>query len=69
MDSILVINELTDYGHRHKKSIFMFKVNFEKAFNSIAWDCVFFMLMKINFGSKWTKWIQGYICSGLCQLW
>ncbi|GKE22393.1 putative RNA-directed DNA polymerase, eukaryota, reverse transcriptase zinc-binding domain protein, partial [Tanacetum coccineum] len=37
----------------------VFKVDFEKAFDSIRWDFLDLVMEKIGFGSKWRSWIHG----------
>jgi hypothetical protein len=36
LDGILVANEIVDEANRHKKELLLFKVDFEKAYDSIA---------------------------------
>ncbi|GKA71395.1 RNA-directed DNA polymerase, eukaryota, partial [Tanacetum coccineum] len=42
-----------------KKELLIFKVDFEKAFDSIRWDFLDLVMDKLGFGSKWRVWIQG----------
>ncbi|GKE62327.1 putative RNA-directed DNA polymerase, eukaryota, reverse transcriptase zinc-binding domain protein, partial [Tanacetum coccineum] len=44
---------------RHKKGLMVFKVDFEKAFDSVRWDFLDSVMEKIGFGSKWRSWIHG----------
>lgn len=53
-----MVKELVDFALRNKKRLFNFNVNFEKAFDSISWDNLLFVLKQINFGSRGIKWIQ-----------
>lgn len=41
---IIVTNELVDWAYRLDQSFFMFKVDFEKAYNSINWQFLDYML-------------------------
>lgn len=36
----------------------MFKVNFEKAYDSISWEFLLYMLKRLGFRSKWIHWIN-----------
>ncbi|GKA33082.1 RNA-directed DNA polymerase, eukaryota [Tanacetum coccineum] len=41
-----------------KKQTFLFKVDFEKAYDSVRWDFLDDILSKFGFGEKWRKWIH-----------
>ncbi|GKA11204.1 RNA-directed DNA polymerase, eukaryota [Tanacetum coccineum] len=41
-----------------KKQSLIFKVDFEKAYDSVRWDFLENVLRKFGFGDKWCKWIQ-----------
>jgi hypothetical protein len=43
---------------RLKKEAPLFKVNFEKAYDSVHWDFLEFMMRKLNFPVKWRSWIN-----------
>lgn len=38
LDGVVVVNELVDFTRRNNKDMFVFKVNFEKAFDSVSWE-------------------------------
>ncbi|GJV26456.1 RNA-directed DNA polymerase, eukaryota [Tanacetum coccineum] len=58
----LVISELC----KHKKSkALIFKIYFEKAFNSVRWDYLNVVLANFCFGLKWRSWIQGCLNSAM----
>ncbi|GJW92040.1 RNA-directed DNA polymerase, eukaryota [Tanacetum coccineum] len=41
-----------------KKQSLIFKVDFEKAYDSVRWDFLDDVLKKFGFGNKWRDWIQ-----------
>ena len=57
LDGVLVDNEVVDEAKRWKKDCLIFKVNFEKAYDSISWDFMYYIMgswkislrFKINF--------------------
>nr|GEV24220.1 RNA-directed DNA polymerase, eukaryota, reverse transcriptase zinc-binding domain protein [Tanacetum cinerariifolium] len=44
---------------KKKKQAMIFKVDFEKVYNSVRWDFLDDILKKFGFGEKWCNWIQG----------
>nr|GFC08935.1 RNA-directed DNA polymerase, eukaryota, reverse transcriptase zinc-binding domain protein [Tanacetum cinerariifolium] len=41
-----------------KKQSFIFKIDFEKAYNSVRWDYLDDVLRRFGFGDRWCGWIQ-----------
>ncbi|GJV63547.1 RNA-directed DNA polymerase, eukaryota [Tanacetum coccineum] len=52
--------EILSWHRHHKKEVMVFKVDFEKAFDSLRWDFLDLILDKIGFGSRWRAWINGF---------
>nr|GEW99156.1 hypothetical protein [Tanacetum cinerariifolium] len=46
----------------------IFKVDFEKAFDSVRWDCLDDILDKFGFGAKWRGWIQRCLNSSMWSI-
>lgn len=59
LDGLLVVNELYTWAKKMKKKILLFKVDFDKAFDSINWGYLDSILTQIGFGNKWHLWIWG----------
>lgn len=59
LDGVLIANEVVDFIRKKKKSGLIFKVDFEKAYNSVEWSFLLESLEKMGFGCKWVKWIKG----------
>ncbi|PNX92269.1 cysteine-rich receptor-like protein kinase [Trifolium pratense] len=57
LDGILIANEIVDEAKRKKKEAFMFKVDFEKAFDSVDWNFLDIVMQKMGFHEKWRSWI------------
>ena len=58
LDGVLIANEVEDSWVKTKKAGLIFKIDFEKAFDSITWNFLFSMLANFGFGVKWISWIQ-----------
>ncbi|XP_058774821.1 uncharacterized protein LOC131649093 [Vicia villosa] len=57
LDGILIVNEIVDKARRKKKELLMFKVDFEKAYDSVEWSFLDYMMSKMGFHEKWRRWI------------
>jgi len=49
MDGVLVANKVLEEVKRRKSSCVFFKVDYEKAYDSIIWDFVYYMLERLGF--------------------
>ncbi|GKV27606.1 hypothetical protein SLEP1_g36762 [Rubroshorea leprosula] len=58
VDGVVIANEVIDEAKRKKKSSFLFKVDFEKAYDKVCWDFLDYMLMRLGFCNTWRMWIQ-----------
>ncbi|GKD48474.1 cysteine-rich receptor-like protein kinase, partial [Tanacetum coccineum] len=47
-----------DYLKKKKGKSLIFKVDFEKAYDSINWRFLLDIMKKIGFGYKWCKWVK-----------
>ncbi|XP_057432258.1 uncharacterized protein LOC130725012 [Lotus japonicus] len=61
MDSVVVANEWAHDAKSRKKGSMAFKVDFEKAYDSVRWDFLYYMMHRMNFGDQWISWIKGCI--------
>ena len=59
LDSVLVANEVLEEYKRKRKSCVFFKVDYEKAYNSISWEFIYYMLWRMGFCDLWIPWIKG----------
>lgn len=58
LDSVFIANELTNSLKLGKLEGLVIKLDFEKAFDSIDWPFLFQCLLRMNFGTKWIKWLN-----------
>jgi hypothetical protein len=53
LDGILIANEVVDEAHRLKNELLLFKVDFEKAYDSVDWGYLEAVMGKMGFPSLW----------------
>ncbi|GJV44979.1 RNA-directed DNA polymerase, eukaryota [Tanacetum coccineum] len=63
LDGPFILNEVIQWCKLKKKQSFIFKVDFEKAFDSVRWDFLDDVLKNFSFGNKWCRWIQSCLKS------
>ncbi|KAL4282105.1 hypothetical protein GQ457_03G003350 [Hibiscus cannabinus] len=60
LDCSLIANELIDFSRRNRLEGVIFKADFRKAYDSVDWGFLMFVMEKMGFGPTWLKWI--YCC-------
>ena len=60
---MLVANEVVEEAKRKQKPCLVFKVDYEKAYDSVSWNFLFYMMKRMGFGPRWIKWIEGCLSS------
>nr|GEV35383.1 RNA-directed DNA polymerase, eukaryota [Tanacetum cinerariifolium] len=63
LDGPFILNEVIQWCKSKHKQALIFKVDFEKAYDSVRWDFLDEVLRKFGFGNKWCKWIQCFLRS------
>ena len=58
LDSVLVVNEVLDDLKRRRKSGVIMKLDFEKAYDSVSWEFLFYMMGRLGFCERWIQWIR-----------
>ena len=61
--SVIIANEVIDEAKRSNRSCLVFEVDFEKAYDSVSWSFLFYMLKRTGFSPQWVKWIEGCVKS------
>lgn len=56
---ILIANEIIHHVSHSDQNLLLFKVDFEKAFDSINWEFLLDVLKQMGFGDRWCLWIKG----------
>ncbi|GLT63247.1 hypothetical protein SLA2020_358250 [Shorea laevis] len=58
VDSVLILNEVVDEAKKKKQQAFIFKADFEKAYDCVDWSFLDWMMDRFGFGIKWRGWIK-----------
>nr|GEZ09611.1 RNA-directed DNA polymerase, eukaryota, reverse transcriptase zinc-binding domain protein [Tanacetum cinerariifolium] len=65
----LMLSEIMSWYKKKKQKLMLFKVDFEKAFDTISWKYLDHMLTNVGFGNKWRRWIQMCLHSARASVW
>jgi len=63
LHSVVIANEVVEEAKRCQKPCFVFKVDYEKAYDSMSWEFLFYMMRIMGFVSKWIQWMSGCLKS------
>ncbi|MCI37677.1 RNA-directed DNA polymerase (Reverse transcriptase), partial [Trifolium medium] len=63
LDGILIANEAVDEARKTKKELLLFKVDFEKACDSVDLSYLDAVMGRMSFPVLWRKWIKECICT------
>jgi hypothetical protein len=61
LDGVVVLNEIIDLAKRRKNDCLLFKVDFERAYDSVNWGFLEKMMLKMGFTEGWLKWMRACI--------
>ena len=60
----MVINEIVDYARKFNTECLILKVDFEKAYDSVDWSFLVYMMKRVGLCSKWIAWMKACVCGG-----
>jgi hypothetical protein len=63
MDGVVVVNEVVELAKRTNRECLIFK-DFEKAYDSVDWGFLDYMLHRFGFCEKWIDWIRACVLAG-----
>ncbi|GAU35675.1 hypothetical protein TSUD_162470 [Trifolium subterraneum] len=61
LDGVVALNEIIDLAKRRKDRCLLFKVDFERAYDTISWNYLESMMLKMGFAEKWMGWMRACI--------
>ena len=53
LDVVLVTNEVVDCSRKEGSICLLFKVDFEKAYDSVSWSFFSYLLVRFGFDGRW----------------
>ena len=68
LDGILVANEIVDEARKTKKELILFKVDFEKAYDTVDWSYLDEVMSKMGFPLLWRKWIKECVGTAIASV-
>jgi hypothetical protein len=69
VEGVVEVNEVIDYAKKTGKDCLIFKVDFEKAYDSVDWNFLDYMLQRFGFGPKWRVWMGLVFVVAICRCW
>lgn len=68
LDGILIANEVVNEATKLKKDLMLFKVDFEKAYDSVDWGYLDAVMDRMSFPGLWRKWIRECVGSATASV-
>jgi hypothetical protein len=60
----LAVNKIIDLAIESRKKCLILKVDFEKAYDSVSWSFLDYMIFRFGFSGQWRGWIKACVFSG-----
>lgn len=69
MGGVVSMNEIVDLARRSKSECLIFKVDFEKVYDSVSWRFLDYILCRFGFGNRWGRLMRAFACSTVFWCW
>ncbi|KAM0052219.1 putative RNA-directed DNA polymerase [Helianthus debilis subsp. tardiflorus] len=63
LDSPMILSEMWSWLRKAGKCAFIFKIDFEKAYDNVNWEFLLDVLRQMGFPSEWCRWVKGVLMS------
>ena len=63
LHGVLIANEVVEEARRKQNPCLVFKVDYEKAYDSVSWNFLMYMMTRMGFSPRWIRWIEGCLAS------
>jgi hypothetical protein len=67
VDRVVVVNEVVDLANRLKNECLIFKMDSEKAYESVSWRFLDYMLVRYGFRDRWSSVDENVRIIVICQ--
>lgn len=64
VDGVVVINEVVDLAKKPKRECLILKVDFEKAYDSVDWGFLEYMMKRVGMCDTWILWMKVCVFGG-----
>lgn len=68
LDGVLIANEFVDWWKVNRKKGVVLKLDFQKTYDSVNWDCLLSMMNEFGFRVRWRGWIWECLQSSRCSV-
>lgn len=63
VDGVVAINEIIDLAKKIHRSC-LIKMDFEKAYDSVSWSFLDYMMRRFSFDERWRAWMRACVFTG-----
>lgn len=63
-DGVLIVNEVVEVARLRKRECLILKADFEKAYDSVEWSFLEYMMGRVGLCDKWVVWMNACVFGG-----